>query len=120
MPHPDIVRLGGRYPNRSRTVIHGGLVWTLATANDKRPDFAVQMRDALAGLDAELVRAGTDRTRVLTVDVYLVDMKLKPVMDALWTEWVAAGDPPRRMTIETALDGADLVELVCLAALSAR
>ncbi|WP_374448446.1 RidA family protein [Stella sp.] len=117
MPHPDIVRLGGRFPNRSRTVVHGGLVWTLATSGTKVEDFAAQMRDALGQLDAELARAGTDRTRVLTVDVYLTDMARKAEMDAIWTEWVAPGDPPRRMTIETALDGPDLVELVCLAAL---
>ncbi|BBK43661.1 hypothetical protein STVA_36810 [Allostella vacuolata] len=120
MPHADIVRLGGRFPNRSRTVIHGGLVWTLATSGTKEQDFGVQMRDALRELGAELERAGTDQSRILTVDVYLTDMALKPVMDAIWTEWVAAGDPPRRMTIETALDGPDLVELVCLAALPGR
>jgi len=120
VPWPDIHRMPGAFANRSRGVIYGGLVWMLATARDKVPDVGRQMADALAEIDAQLAAAGTDRTRVLTVDVYLADMGRKAEMDAAWTRWVVPGHAPRRMTVETRLDGGDLVEVVVLAALPAE
>ncbi len=84
MPHADIVRLGGRFPNRSRTVVHGGLVWTLATSGTKVQDFGQQMRDALRELGAELERAGTDQSRI----TFSVDGKYG------WERTIACGTPP--------------------------
>lgn len=120
MPHPDIVRFPGRYPNRSRGVAHGGFIWTLATARDKVQDIGKQTTDCLEQIDAQLVAAGTDKSRLIKVEVYLVDMKRKHEMDEAWTRWVDHANPPMRMAIETGLQGEDLVEVVCLAALPPR
>ncbi|MGE0724927.1 MAG: Rid family hydrolase [Alphaproteobacteria bacterium] len=117
MPHPDITRIPGAHANRSRGVVHGGYVWTLATARDKVQDIGRQTTDCLEQIDAQLRAAGTDKSRLIKVDVYLVDMKRKHEMDEAWTRWVDRDNPPMRMAIETGLAGEDLVEVVCLAAL---
>jgi enamine deaminase RidA (YjgF/YER057c/UK114 family) len=90
-------------------------------APDKVPSVYEQTRQALALIDRSLADAGTDKTRVLTAVVYLVDMAQKPAMNQAWEEWVSLSDPPMRACIGVAaLEGQDLVEILVTAALPER
>ncbi len=112
-----ITRLSGNVPTRSRAVIHNGIVHTVAVAADRVPSVLEQTRQALAAIDRSLEEAGTDKTRILTAIVYLVDMAQKPAMNQAWDEWVSLVNPPMRACIGAALEGQDLVEIVVTAAL---
>jgi enamine deaminase RidA (YjgF/YER057c/UK114 family) len=112
-----IVRLPGSAPTRSRAVVHGGLVYTVAVSPDKAPSTYDQTKGALAAIDRSLAEAGTDKTRILTATVFIANMAEKPAMNRAWDEWVSREDPPLRACLGVALEGEDRVEILVTAAL---
>lgn len=113
-----ITRIGqSKYsPTRGRIVIHGGVLTTVATANEKSPSVYAQARDALAIIDRNLAEAGTDKSRIITVWVYIANIADKPEFNRAWDEWVDRGNLPVRACLGVDLEDADLVELVVTAA----
>jgi enamine deaminase RidA (YjgF/YER057c/UK114 family) len=113
-----IARLPGPGRPRSRAVVHGGLVYTVATTPVKSDSLYEQTKQALAFLDESLAQAGTSKSRLLQVTVHITDMPRKPEMNRAWEEWVDYDNPPQRACIGAALEGNDLVELVAIAAVT--
>jgi enamine deaminase RidA (YjgF/YER057c/UK114 family) len=92
----DILRID-QNARRSRAVVHGGTVYLAGhVADDKTAAFAEQMRQALANIDESLERAGTDKSRLLTAQIWLRSMEDYEAMNAIWQEWVAPGQMPTR------------------------
>ncbi len=121
---PDITRVPGVSPNRSRVALHrfpggGGTLWALATARDKSGDVGAQTADLLTVIDGYLRDAGTDRTRLLRAEVFMRDLSEKAAMDAAWTDWIPAGQGPVRSAVQTPMPEGDLVEIIVTAALPA-
>ena len=76
-----------------------------------------QTRQVLSQIDALLAEAGTDKTRLLQVTIYLADIKTAPEMNKVWLEWVDLANAPTRATVEAALVTPDLlIEIVAVAA----
>jgi enamine deaminase RidA (YjgF/YER057c/UK114 family) len=118
----DIDRVAGPFANRSRVVVQrfpggGGQVWALATARDKTLDVAGQTRDLLDVIGRYLRDAGTDPSRLLRAEVFLLDMAQKESFDAAWTDWLPAGCGPVRSAVQTPMPPGDLVEVIVTAAL---
>ena len=112
-----IARFPGPGRPRSRAVVHNGLVYTVATAPVKSASLYDQTRQALVFLDESLAQAGSNKSRLLQVTVYITDMTQKTDMNRAWEEWVDFENPPQRACMGAALEGGDLVELVVIAAL---
>ncbi len=113
-----IRRIAGTNRGRSRAVVHNGMVYTVATDTSAAGTVAEQTRRALSAIDSNLADAGTDRRRLLQATVYLRDMTTKDEMDAVWCEWIGGEENwPQRACVGTDLAGADLVEIVVIAAL---
>ena len=71
----------------------------------------------LGHIDRLLAEADSDKTQLLSVQIYLSDMANFPAMNAVWDEWVAQGNTPPRATVEAKLaNPACLVEIVVVAA----
>lgn len=114
-----ITRIAGTSRGRSRAVVHGGLVYAVATDATSAPGIAEQTRRALAALDRNLEDAGSDKSRLLRATVYLRDMAMKPEMDAVWCDWVGPEENwPQRACVGAGLAGGDLVEIVVTAAVA--
>lgn len=111
-----IKRIAGAVPTRSRAVVHDGLVFTVATAANKKPSFYEQTRETLAAIDRNLADAGSSRSRILSATVYITDMAQRPEMNRAWDEWVDMANPPQRACIGASLEGDTLVEIVIVAA----
>ena len=75
-----IERLTGGAHGRSRATIHDGQVYTVATAPDTNQDLAGQTVQTLAALDQNLADAGTDKSRILSANVYVVDIAKKDIV----------------------------------------
>ena len=112
-----ITRFPGPGRPRSRSVVHGGLVYTVATAPVKSASLYEQTKQALAFLDESLAQVGTAKSRILQATVYITDMTQKSEMNRAWEEWVDFSEPPQRACIGVTLEGQDLVEIVAIAAL---
>lgn len=102
----------------SEIAIHNGTVYLAGQiAEDPTQDIAGQTREVLGHIDRLLAEAGSDKTHLLSVQIYLSDMVNFPGMNAVWDEWVAQGATPPRATVEAKLaNPACLVEVVVVAA----
>ena len=106
-------------PRMSQAVIHGGTVYLAGqVADDTSADVTGQTRQILAASDRLLAAAGTDKTRILSANVYLSDIGTFAQMNAAWDAWVPAGHTPARATVEAKLaTPAYKVEIQVIAAL---
>ena len=102
---------------RSRSVIHEGVVTTVATSTTNVPSLYEQAQDALATLESNLKEAGTDKSRILMVMIYIRDITMKPEFNRAWDEWVDHQNLPLRACVGASLEHDDLVELVVTAAI---
>ncbi|TSE26977.1 RidA family protein [Tepidimonas aquatica] len=106
-------------PRLSEMAIHNGTVYLAGQVpDDPSQDIEGQTRQVLAMVDALLARAGTDKTKLLMVQIYLADMADYDGMNRAWDAWVAAGHTPPRATVQAKLAHPDWkIEVVATAAL---
>ena len=91
-------------PRMSEMAVHGGVAYLAGqVAGDGSADIAGQTRQVLAAVDALLARAGTDKSRILRAQIFLVDLADFAAMNAVWEEWVVAGHTPPRATVQAHL-----------------
>ena len=57
----------------------------------------------LACIDALLARAGTDKSRILMVQIFLPDLADFEGMNTVWDAWVTPGHTPPRATVQAGL-----------------
>lgn len=72
-------------------------------AADATQDIEGQTRQVLAGIDALLARAGSDKTRLLMVQIFLPDLADFEGMNRIWDAWVPVGHAPPRATCQARL-----------------
>jgi enamine deaminase RidA (YjgF/YER057c/UK114 family) len=115
-----IERWRGSAAGRNRAVRHGGVVYTVATAPGA--DIKTQTRAVLAAIDANLADAGSDKTRLLSVQIFLADLSQKAAMDDVWNDWIGSDwrNWPQRACVGAPLAPGALVEIVVTAAAKDR
>lgn len=103
----------------SQAVVHGNTVYLAGQVGEPGSDVAEQTRQALEKLESLLARAGSDKTRLLQVTIWLADMADFAAMNAVWDAWVAPGAAPARACGESRLATPDYkVEVIAVAALA--
>lgn len=113
----DITRFGTG-PRMSEAVSYNGIIWLAGQVGTAGDDVTAQTKTCLAEVDRILAAAGTDKTRILSVQIWLADIADFPKMNAVWDTWVPAGHTPARATGEAKLATKDyLVEVIVTAAL---
>ena len=105
-------------PRMSRAVVHGKTVYLAGqTANDPVPSVAEQTRQILAKIEALLAAAGSDKSRILSANIWLADIGRIEEMNAVWNAWVMPGHTPARATVQSTLArSGNLVEIMVVAA----
>ena len=103
----------------SEVAIHNETVYLAGQiAEDTEQDITGQTREVLGHVDRLLSEAGSDKTCILSCQIYIKDMKDFAGMNAVWDEWVPQGHTPPRATVEAKLANPEvLVEIVIVAAL---
>jgi enamine deaminase RidA (YjgF/YER057c/UK114 family) len=102
----------------SEIAIHNGTVYLAGqVAEDTEQDIAGQMREVLGHVDRLLEEANSDKSQLLSVQIFISDISNFAAMNTVWDGWVAAGHTPPRATVEAKLaNPACLVEVVAVAA----
>ena len=91
-------------PRMSEMAVHNGVAYLAGqVAEDGSKDIGDQTRQVLAAVDALLVRAGSDKSRVLRAQIFLADLADFSAMNAVWEAWVVPGHTPPRATVQAAL-----------------
>jgi len=109
-------------PRRSRAVVYHGIVFVGGqTADDRSQDIRGQTRQTLAKIEKFLAEAGTDKSRLLTAQIWIKDIKNDFAgMNEIWDAWTAPNAAPTRATAQCEMAAPDiLVEIVVSAALPA-
>jgi enamine deaminase RidA (YjgF/YER057c/UK114 family) len=105
-------------PRMSQAAVVGNLVFTagrIAEANAGR-DVGSQTREILEGIDGLLARAGTDKSRIVSVSVWLAHIGDFDAMNAVYDAWVDKANPPVRACVEARLAGSRFaVEIAVIA-----
>ena len=113
----DIKRIGTG-PRMSEASCYNGIVWLAGQVGTPGASVAQQTADCLAEVDRILAEAGTDKTRILSVQIWLADIATFAEMNSVWDTWVPAGNTPARATGEAKLATPDYkVEIIVTAAL---
>ena len=111
-----------RHHTRSRMsqiVIHKDIVYLAGqVATDSSANITIQTQQILATIDDLLAEAGTDKTRILTAQVWLASIGHVTEMNKVWDTWIPEGNAPARACIEARLVSPDyLVEIGVIAAI---
>ena len=104
----------------SMAVVHNATVYLAGQVAHAKAggSIAEQTADVLASVDEILAKAGTDKTKILSATIYLVDIAHFAEMNAVWDAWLAPGCAPARATVQATLAGPQFgVEISVIAAL---
>ena len=113
----EITRIGTG-PRMSEASCYNGIVWVAGQVGNPGDSVADQTRTCLAEVDRILAAAGTDKTRILSAQIWLADMAHFADMNGVWDAWVPQGHTPARATGEARLATPEyLVEVIVVAAL---
>ena len=113
----DITRIGTG-ARMSEAVCYNGIVWLAGQVGNPGESVADQTRTCLAEVDRLLAEAGTDKTRILSAQIWLADIADFADMNAVWDAWVPQGHTPARATGEAKLAAPEYkVEVIVTAAL---
>lgn len=103
----------------SQAVVYNGIVYLAGQVGKPGESVTDQTREVLAQIDRLLGECGSDKTRILSAQVWMADMADFAEMNAVWDTWVPAGHAPARATGEAKLATPDYkVEIIVVAAQS--
>jgi enamine deaminase RidA (YjgF/YER057c/UK114 family) len=103
----------------SEAVCYNGIVWLAGQVGTPGASVTDQTKACLAEVDRILAEAGSDKTRILSTQIWLADMDDFAEMNAVWDAWVPKGNTPARATGEAKLATPDYrVEVIVTAALA--
>jgi enamine deaminase RidA (YjgF/YER057c/UK114 family) len=103
----------------SAAVEHNGVIYLAGLVPDDLAQGAKgQTEQVLKKIDATLAAAGTDKSKILSANIWLTDIRNRDEMNAAWTAWMDPRNPPARATVEAKLaDARILVEIMVICAL---
>jgi len=106
-------------PRMSKAVIHGDTVYLAGIVADgpQGKSVAEQTKNILSQMHGFLAVAGTDKTKLLSANIWITDMANFAEMNSVWDSWVSPGNTPARATVEAKLASPDYkVEIMVVAA----
>lgn len=112
-----IERKRGRYKGRNKSSAYKELVWTVATSPDTSLDIEGQTTSALNVIQHNLLELGSDKTRIVSAQIYMADIKAKAIMDRVWCLWIGEDTEhwPQRACLGVDLEGDVLIEMTVMA-----
>lgn len=97
----SIQRIGVDDPRMSRIVIHNSTVYISGQTDATGSNIQDQTKNVLAKVDALLMEAGTDKSKLLTSSIWLKDIGRDfKGMNSVWNDWLDPGCKPVRATVE--------------------
>ncbi|MBL4721687.1 MAG: RidA family protein [Alphaproteobacteria bacterium] len=106
-------------PRMTKAVVHGDTVYLSGiTADDRSATVEVQCQQILDKIDALLEKAGTNKSKLLSSQIWLTDISTWARFNTVWDAWVDPENAPARATVEAPLAAPGLsIEIMVIAAL---
>ena len=106
-------------PRMSQIVVHGDTIYLAGVVAREQAGKSVpeQTREILGVIDGYLAKVGSDKTKILSAQIFLADIATFGEMNGIWDSWVPQGHTPARATIQATLaTPAHKVEIMVVAA----
>ncbi len=106
-------------PRMSQVVKHGGTVYLAGQValDAKGGSAAEQTRNILDRIDKLLAEAGSNKSKLISANIWLADIALFNDMNKVWDGWIDPENPPTRACVESKLAAPDFtVEIAIVAA----
>ena len=101
----------------SQAVVYNGVAYLSGQVGAPGESVTRQTQAVLQQIETLLAQVGADRSRLLSVLIWLADMADFAEMNAVWDGWVDGHEPPTRATGEAMLASPDYkVEIIVTAA----
>ncbi len=112
-----IERKRGQYQGRNKSSAYKDLVWTVATSPDTSLSIEEQTKMALEVIEQNLVELGSDKTLIVSAQVFISSMENKKKMDKVWRKWIGQNPQhwPQRACLGVNLEGDTLIEVTVVA-----
>ena len=103
----------------SQAVAANGLLYVAGqVADDRKAGVEDQTRDVLAKIDALLAQAGTSKSKLVALNVFLPSIGDFDAMNTVYDAWIDPQNPAARACVEARLADPDLrVEMTAVALL---
>lgn len=112
-----MIRRSEKLPFMHRVVGHNGVLYFGGMAADDRSVAAAgQMEQITRKIDRLLQAHGSDKSRILTATVFLVDFKDKSDINPVWVDWLGDDLPSRAAVAVSDLGENVRVEVKIIAA----
>jgi enamine deaminase RidA (YjgF/YER057c/UK114 family) len=108
-------------PRLSHVSIFNHVAYLAGQVPRKSIDLGIkeQTADVLDQIDALLAQAGSDKSRILSCQIYLRDIAEIAEMNAVWEAWIPAGHTPSRATVQALMANPKCgIEVVITAAIA--
>ena len=112
----DIKRINPS-PRWSDATVFNGTAYFVEVAEDETLDMRGQVRQVLAQAEESLATVNSDKSRLISVTIYVTDFTNFDVLNQEWEAWLPEGCAPSRACVKAELaDPAYLVEIAFVAA----
>ncbi len=103
----------------SQAVAAGGMLYVAGQiADEAQASVEAQTQAVLDKIESLLAEAGTDKSKLVAVNVYLPNIADFDAMNSVYDGWIDPQNPPARATVEARLADPDLrVEMTAIALL---
>jgi len=86
-------------------------------AKNLETDIKGQTKEVLAEIDCLLGKCGSNKSKLLSAQIWVTDIRNRAPMNEIWTAWVDKNNMPARACVEAKLaDPRALVEIMLVAA----
>ncbi len=104
-------------PRMSQAVILNGVIHIAGqVADDRKTGVAEQTAQVLAKIEALLKEAGSDKSKLAAVNVFLPNIVDFDAMNVVYDAWIDKANPPARACVEARLADPNLrVEMTAIA-----
>ena len=100
---PTIQRIDSN-ARMSQAVVYNGVVYLAGQVpNTDTADIHTQTKEVLDNIDAMLAKANSDKSRLLTAQIFIKDLADFAVVNSLWGDWLADCPKPTRATVKAEL-----------------
>lgn len=88
-----------RSPRMSQAVVHGETIYLSGqVADDWSGCVQQQTKEVLEKIDGILHSLGSDKSKLLSAQVWLADVREFEAMNEVWESWIDPENPPARAT----------------------
>jgi enamine deaminase RidA (YjgF/YER057c/UK114 family) len=100
-------------------VVYGNTLYLVEVPPDPAAAPETQIAALLGSIETQLDGAGSDKTRLLMVTIYLKDFAFLDCFNQIWEDWLPPGSAPARACVRADLaDPGYVVEMAVVAALA--